>query len=182
MALLEAKQISKIFGGLTAVDNVDLVIEKQQISSLIGPNGAGKTTFFNCLTGLYIPEYGEIIFDGESTIGLRPDQIVACGMARTYQNIRLFGGMTALENVLVGEHVKTKASTLGRHLPHAEPAQGRAASRAPGAGTAGLRRTGRQGFAGLAQPGLRRSATARDRPSHWAAIPSCCCSMSRPRA
>ena len=65
MALLEAKQISKIFGGLTAVDNVDLVIEKQQISSLIGPNGAGKTTFFNCLTGLYIPEYGDIIFDGK---------------------------------------------------------------------------------------------------------------------
>jgi len=113
MALLEAQQVSKIFGGLTAVDNVSLVIEKQQISSLIGPNGAGKTTFFNCLTGLYMPEYGDIIFDGESVIGLRPDEIVACGMARTYQNIRLFGGMTALENVLVGEHVKTKASTLG---------------------------------------------------------------------
>jgi branched-chain amino acid transport system ATP-binding protein len=113
MALLEAQQVSKIFGGLTAVDDVSLVIEKQQISSLIGPNGAGKTTFFNCLTGLYMPEYGDIIFDGESIIGLRPDQIVACGMARTYQNIRLFGGMTALENVLVGEHVKIKASTLG---------------------------------------------------------------------
>lgn len=113
MALLEAKQVTKMFGGLTAVDNVSLDIDKGQISSLIGPNGAGKTTFFNCLTGLYIPEYGDVLFDGDSLIGLRPDEIVATGIARTYQNIRLFGGMTAIENVLVGQQVKLHATTLG---------------------------------------------------------------------
>ena len=113
MALLEARQVTKIFGGLIAVDHVDFSIEEKSITSLIGPNGAGKTTFFNCLTGLYEPEMGEIIFDNQSLVGLRPDQITATGMARTYQNIRLFGGMTALENVLVGQHVRMKATPLG---------------------------------------------------------------------
>ena len=113
MALLEARQVTKIFGGLVAVDHVDFSIEEKSIASLIGPNGAGKTTFFNCLTGLYEPEIGEMIFDGKSLVGLRPDQITATGMARTYQNIRLFGGMTALENVLVGQHVRMKATPLG---------------------------------------------------------------------
>lgn len=113
MALLEALDITKIFGGLTAVDGVTLKIEKQEIASLIGPNGAGKTTFFNCLTALYTPEFGDVIFDGESLVGLRPDQIIGKGIARTYQNIRLFGGMTALENVLVGQHARMHASTLG---------------------------------------------------------------------
>lgn len=111
--LLEARQVTKIFGGLTAVDHIDFSIEKKSITSLIGPNGAGKTTFFNCLTGFYKPEIGDVIFDGESLVGLRPDQINRVGMARTYQNIRLFGGMTALENVLVGQHVRLKATPLG---------------------------------------------------------------------
>ncbi len=113
MSLLEARQVTKIFGGLVAVDHVDFSIEEKSIASLIGPNGAGKTTFFNCLTGLYEPEIGEVIFDGKPLVGLRPDQITATGMARTYQNIRLFGGMTALENVLVGQHVRMKATPLG---------------------------------------------------------------------
>jgi len=113
MPLLEARQVTKIFGGLVAVDHVDFSIEEKSIASLIGPNGAGKTTFFNCLTGLYEPEIGEVIFDGKPLVGLRPDQITATGMARTYQNIRLFGGMTALENVLVGQHVRMKATPLG---------------------------------------------------------------------
>jgi len=116
MALLEAQEVTKIFGGLTAVDDVSLKVEKQEIASLIGPNGAGKTTFFNCLTALYTPEFGDVIFDGESLIGLRPDQIIGRGIARTYQNIRLFGGMTALENILVGQHVHMHASTLGAIL------------------------------------------------------------------
>jgi branched-chain amino acid transport system ATP-binding protein len=111
--LLEARQVTKIFGGLTAVDHVDFVIEEKSIASLIGPNGAGKTTFFNCLTGLYKPEVGEVIFTGTSLVGLRPDQITSVGMARTYQNIRLFSGMTATENVLVGQHVRMKATPLG---------------------------------------------------------------------
>ncbi len=113
MALLTASGVTKVFGGLTAVDHVDLTIEPKSISSLIGPNGAGKTTFFNCLTGLYKPEEGDILFGGRSIVGLRPDQITALGIARTYQNIRLFGGMTALENVLVGQHVRMKQSPWG---------------------------------------------------------------------
>lgn len=113
MALLEAQAVTKIFGGLVAVGGVDLAVEERAIVSLIGPNGAGKTTFFNCLTGLYCPEEGDIIFDGSSLVGLRSDQIIALGMARTYQNIRLFGSMTAIENVLVGQHVRLRSTPLG---------------------------------------------------------------------
>lgn len=113
MALLEAKAVTKIFGGLVAVGGVDLTVEERTIASLIGPNGAGKTTFFNCLTGLYCPEEGDILFDGTSLVGLRSDQIIALGMARTYQNIRLFGSMTAIENVLVGQHVRLRSTPLG---------------------------------------------------------------------
>jgi len=114
--LLEAKGVTKVFGGLTAVDQVDLVIERRSIASLIGPNGAGKTTFFNCMTGLYQPEEGSILFDGRPLVGQRSDQIIGLGIARTYQNIRLFKGMTVLENVLVGQHVRMKATPLGAIL------------------------------------------------------------------
>jgi branched-chain amino acid transport system ATP-binding protein len=116
MALLTARNVTKLFGGLVAVDHVDFEIQPRSIASLIGPNGAGKTTFFNCLTGLYTPEEGTITFDGRSIVGLRPDQITDLGIARTYQNIRLFGGMTALENVLVGQHVRMKQSPWGAIL------------------------------------------------------------------
>lgn len=113
MALLDASQVTKRFGGLTAVDKVDLVIEKGMIASLIGPNGAGKTTFFNCVTGFYRPEEGQISFDGQAMVGLRPDIITAGGIARTFQNIRLFNNMTALENVQVGQHPRMKAGLFG---------------------------------------------------------------------
>lgn len=113
MALLDARQVSKHFGGLVAVDHVDFVIEQGMIASLIGPNGAGKTTFFNCITGFYRPEEGEIIFDGNHMVGLRTDHITALGIARTFQNIRLFANMTAMENVMVGQHTRMKASVLG---------------------------------------------------------------------
>ncbi len=113
MGLLTAAGVTKVFGGLVAVDHVDLEIDLKMIASLIGPNGAGKTTFFNCLTGLYTPEEGEILFEGRSIVGLRPDQITELGIARTYQNIRLFSGMTALENVLVGQHVRMRQSMWG---------------------------------------------------------------------
>jgi len=109
-ALLSLQNVTKVFGGLTAVDSVDLEIAERSITSLIGPNGAGKTTLFNCLTGLHRPEVGEILFDGNSLIGLRPDEITDRGVARTYQNIRLFGRMTALEHVLVGQHLRLHAS------------------------------------------------------------------------
>ncbi len=104
MSLLQATNVTKIFGGLTAVNDVTLTIEQGRIVSVIGPNGAGKTTFFNILTGIYKPDQGEIIFDGKSIAGRKPDEIAALGMRRTFQNIRLFGNMTVMENVLVGMH------------------------------------------------------------------------------
>ncbi|MBX3045565.1 MAG: ABC transporter ATP-binding protein [Anaerolineales bacterium] len=103
--ILSAKNVSKIFGGLVAVNDLSLDIKENSISSVIGPNGAGKTTFFNCVTGFYKIDKGEILFEGNPTHNLRPDLITRAGMARTYQNIRLFSNMTSIENILVGEHV-----------------------------------------------------------------------------
>jgi branched-chain amino acid transport system ATP-binding protein len=111
--ILEASSVTKQFGGLTAVNSVDFVIEQGSICSLIGPNGAGKTTFFNMITGLYVPTSGTLIFDGRSIAGLKPDQVTKRGVGRTFQNIRLFQNMTALENVLVGQHARLKARLLG---------------------------------------------------------------------
>jgi len=102
--ILIARGVTKRFGGLVAVNNLDFFIEEGSIASVIGPNGAGKTTFFNCITGFYTPEEGQIIFDGKEIQGLRPDQVTRAGIARTYQNIRLFANMTALENIMVGRH------------------------------------------------------------------------------
>ena len=102
--LLEATAVTKRFGGLVAVNRVDFSLEPNRIASIIGPNGAGKTTLFNCFTGLYAPDEGRVAFDGHSLVGLRPDQITAVGVCRTFQNIRLFKNMTAVENVLVGMH------------------------------------------------------------------------------
>jgi branched-chain amino acid transport system ATP-binding protein len=112
-ALLEARRVTKQFGGLTAVSEVDFTIPERSIVSLIGPNGAGKTTFFNLLTGLYIPTSGTMTFAGENLAGRRPDEVVKLGIGRTFQNIRLFANMTVLENVLVGHHVRMKAGALG---------------------------------------------------------------------
>jgi branched-chain amino acid transport system ATP-binding protein len=113
MALLETKQVTKRFGGLTAVSKMDFTLEKGQIVSIIGPNGAGKTTFFNTLTGLYRPEEGSINFDGQSLVGRRPDQIANLHMSRTFQNIRLFGSMTVVENILVGMYTRLHQSAIG---------------------------------------------------------------------
>jgi branched-chain amino acid transport system ATP-binding protein len=111
--ILEAAGVSKIFGGLVAVEGVDFAIPRKGIVSIIGPNGAGKTTFFNMLTGLYKPTRGRISFDGSDITGKRPDIITSRGVARTFQNIRLFATMTALENVLVGQHARMKAGLFG---------------------------------------------------------------------
>jgi branched-chain amino acid transport system ATP-binding protein len=113
MALLEAQKTTKRFGGLVAVDELDVEIKEHSIHSIIGPNGAGKTTFFNCVTGFYRPESGTMLFDGHSLVGLLPDQIVRLGVARTYQNIRLFPNLTAMENVLVGLHSHLRAGFFG---------------------------------------------------------------------
>jgi branched-chain amino acid transport system ATP-binding protein len=101
MPLLELKKMTKRFGGLTAVHGLDFEIPERAIYSVIGPNGAGKTTVFNCITGFYRPEEGGILLNGHSLVGLS-DQITRKGITRTYQNIRLFNNMTALENILVG--------------------------------------------------------------------------------
>jgi len=105
--------MTKRFGGLVAVDTLDLEIIDNSIHSIIGPNGAGKTTFFNCITGFYRPEGGEIIFNGKPIVGLSPDRIVHRGISRTYQNIRLFPNLTAMENILVGIHSHLKSGFLG---------------------------------------------------------------------
>jgi branched-chain amino acid transport system ATP-binding protein len=106
--LLEARGVSKRFGGLTALNSVDFELEEGRIASIIGPNGAGKTTFFNVFTGIYVPEEGTVAFRGIPLLGRRPDQITALGVCRTFQNIRLFGNMTAVENVLVGMHCRVR--------------------------------------------------------------------------
>ena len=113
MAILTTKRLTKQFGGLVAIDNLDLEVKENSIHSVIGPNGAGKTTLFNCITGFYKPEFGEIDLAGHSLVGLLPDQIVRLGIARTYQNIRLFPALTAMENILVGLHTHLKARFLG---------------------------------------------------------------------
>ena len=110
--LLEVKGIIKKFGGLTAVQSVDYVQEARTICTIIGPNGAGKTTFFNILTGIYKPDGGTITFDGKNMVGLRPDEINGSGVSRTFQNIRLFNGMTVLENVMVGRHSRLNINFL----------------------------------------------------------------------
>jgi branched-chain amino acid transport system ATP-binding protein len=112
-AILETRNVTKQFGGLTAVSDVTFVVPERSIVSIIGPNGAGKTTFFNMLTGLYKPSLGSVIFDGKDVTSKRPDQITALGVARTFQNIRLFGTMSAVENVLVGQHARLRATVAG---------------------------------------------------------------------
>jgi branched-chain amino acid transport system ATP-binding protein len=111
--LLTAERVRKEFGGLTAVNDVDFTVPEGSIVSLIGPNGAGKTTFFNMLTGVYKPTAGQIVFAGENVTGKPPHAITERGIGRTFQNIRLFQNMTALENVLVGMHSRLKGGIVG---------------------------------------------------------------------
>jgi branched-chain amino acid transport system ATP-binding protein len=110
--LLQAEKVTKRFGGLVAVNNVDFAIHTGTIASLIGPNGAGKTTLFNVITGIYKPEAGHVGFDGGELVGLRSDQIATRGVSRTFQNIRLFSEMTVRENVLVGMHARLRQTLL----------------------------------------------------------------------
>ena len=111
--LLETRKLSRNFGGLRAIDNIDLSVEADETVGLIGPNGAGKTTLFNCVTGISPPTSGDILYRGESLAGLRPDQVTARGISRTFQNIRLFREMTVIENVMVGSHCRARAGILG---------------------------------------------------------------------
>ncbi len=112
-AILTANKMTKRFGGLVAVDKLNVEIQANSIHSIIGPNGAGKTTIFNCITGFYKAEEGSIVFDNHSLLGLLPDRVVHLGISRTYQNIRLFPNLTAKENILVGLHSHLKSGFLG---------------------------------------------------------------------
>ncbi len=117
--LIKLEQISKHFGGIHALKNVSLQVHEGEILGLIGPNGAGKTTLFNILTGLYTPSSGNIEFKNCSMLGMKPHQVLKQGIARTFQNIRLFANMSALENVMVGRHARTRASVIGAVLRNA---------------------------------------------------------------
>ena len=112
-SILSAQAVTKRFGGLVAVNKVDLEVEEKSIHAVIGPNGAGKTTFFNCITGFYTIDEGQVIFNGRSLKDVPPDQITRRGISRTYQNIRLFSNMTAIENILVGQEPHLKSSWIG---------------------------------------------------------------------
>jgi branched-chain amino acid transport system ATP-binding protein len=114
--LLEARGIGKRFGGIQALTNVSFSIAARQVYGLIGPNGAGKTTLFNLLTGIYAPDEGTFIFDGRDVTGFKSNQVAAAGIARTFQNIRLFANLSALENVMIGRHVRTRAGVVGAIL------------------------------------------------------------------
>ena len=114
--LLLGKGINKRFGGVQALSDVTFAINHGEIYGLIGPNGAGKTSLFNVLTGIYTPDDGEFLFDGRSLAGLKPNDVAARGIARTFQNIRLFANLSALENVMIGRHVRTHAGVWGAEL------------------------------------------------------------------
>jgi len=113
VALLDIRKLCMDFGGLRALEMIDLTVEADEIVGLIGPNGAGKTTIFNCITGIFLPTSGEILYRGQSLVGLRPNQVTAKGITRTFQSIRLFREMTVLENVMVGGHCRTHAGVVG---------------------------------------------------------------------
>ncbi|MFY9317160.1 MAG: ABC transporter ATP-binding protein [Burkholderiales bacterium] len=114
--LLKASGVGKRFGGVLALANVSFAIARGEIYGLIGPNGAGKTTLFNLLTGIYSPDRGSFDLNGKNITGLKPDQVAFAGIARTFQNIRLFASLSALENVMIGRHVRTRAGVLGAVL------------------------------------------------------------------
>ena len=114
--VLEVTHATMRFGGLVAVNDLSMHIDSQEIVALIGPNGAGKTTAFNMITGVYTPTEGSVILQGRSITGMRPDRIAAAGIARTFQNIRLFKALTVLDNVLIAQHVRLTASWLGAVL------------------------------------------------------------------
>ena len=114
--LLEAKGIGKRFGGVQALSSVSFSIAQGDIYGLIGPNGAGKTTLFNLLTGIYAPDSGSFVLGGKDITNLKPDEVARTGIARTFQNIRLFASLSALENVMIGRHARTRAGVLGAIL------------------------------------------------------------------
>ena len=169
--LIVAENVRKVFGGLVAVNDVNFTVPKGKVVSLIGPNGAGKTTFFNMLTGVYKPTGGRITFLGEDVTGKPPHAITQRGIGRTFQNIRLFENMTALENVMVGMHTRMHGEPL--RLDHSHPV--REARRGRGAQAraraARVRRPARQGQRDREEPPLRRAAHGSKSRARWRPSP-----------
>ena len=175
--------MAKIFGGLVAVSDVAFGIRRNSIASIIGPNGAGKTTFFNMLTGFYKPTVGAIRFDGKDITGWRPDKITALGVARTFQNIRLFSTMSAVENCQVGQHARMRAGLFGSILRTPRVRREERSDGGEGARDAHLRRPRAQAARpDVDQPLLRRPAPGGDRPGAVVRSRSCSCSTSPRRA
>ncbi len=116
MSLLDIRELSIRFGGIQALAGIDLHVEPEEILTVIGPNGSGKTTLFNCISGVYRPTEGEILFEGQNLLGLSPDRVAERGVARTFQNLRLFLHMTVLDNLLLGRHIKFKRRSVAAYL------------------------------------------------------------------
>jgi branched-chain amino acid transport system ATP-binding protein len=116
MSLLDIRALSIRFGGIQALAGIDLRLEPEEILTVIGPNGSGKTTLFNCISGVYRPTEGEILFEGQNLLGLSPDRVAERGVARTFQNLRLFLHMTVLDNLLLGRHIKFKRRSVAAYL------------------------------------------------------------------
>ena len=166
MSLLEVQGVSKRFGGVQAVQTVDMVVDPGEIVGVIGPNGAGKTTLFNIVTGFYAPDTGRIFFNGFEITGLKPNQITHLGISRTFQAVRLFANMTVLENAMVGQHTRSKAGFTGALFRgQAHPRRGGEDPRPVAPGACLLRRPPRRLPPGSAcvGVGIRRPPTARDR-------------------
>ena len=174
MAVITITNLTKQFGGLIAVENLDIEVKEQSIHSVIGPNGAGKTTLFNCITGFYRPEIGDIRLDDHSLVGLLPDQIVRHGIARTYQNIRLFPDLTAMENILVGMHSHLRSGyfgiVLGLPATRKEETEGQRRSSA----AAEIRQSGRQGGPAGEKSALRRISDGSRLRAPSPPGPKCC--------
>ena len=181
--VLDATNVTKQFGGLTAVSDVTFHVPERSIVSIIGPNGAGKTTFFNMLTGFYKPTYGRIDFDGKNVTGGRPDVIMKLGMARTFQNIRLFATMSAVENCMVGQNSRMKAGLFGSIIR--TPGVRKEEKRGRREGARGARRT--SGSPSGTTTGWRSTSPTASSggwrsPARWRPTRRCCCSTSRRRA
>ena len=176
LALLTAKGITKRFGGVQALSDVGFTINHGEIYGLIGPNGAGKTSLFNVLTGIYVPDGGEFVFDGEPLHGLKPNDVAARGIARTFQNIRLFANLSALENVMIGRHVRTHAGVWGAISRNAGTRAEEAAIHKRALRTAGIRRRGRS--APTTSPSIWPTATSAGWRSRARSPPSPSCSRS----
>ena len=178
-ALLEVDAVRKVFGGLAAVDDVSFDVGEGEIVSMIGPNGAGKTTAFNCITGLYPMTSGTVRFDGIAINGLPPHRITRLGIARTFQNIRLFSYMTVIENVMVGEHVRMRAKVWDAvfHTPRAREEERQVTERAHDcsavSGSPSTPTATRATFPTACRSGWRS-------PGPWPAGLACCSSTSPP--